>query len=192
MLNSITPVILCVDGEHVALQARALILSVAGYRVLTATTGEDALRVFRLNSVDLVIIDLWRPKSTVMEVVDQMKQAHPKVPVILLSGPAELPSGFERADLLLTKCITPPEFIAAVSSVIDKSLPAGANTVDVRDFEDELSTADGVREQQTNEVHRVLAEVYQLLEEYSPNWYSSDLREKLLSALESVSRYDSE
>lgn len=66
MLNSTTPVILCVDGEPVALQVRALILSIAGYRVLTATTGEDALRVFRLNPVDLVIIDLWQPKSTIM------------------------------------------------------------------------------------------------------------------------------
>jgi CheY-like chemotaxis protein len=125
MLNSTTPVILCVDGDHVALQVRALILSTAGYRVLRATTGEDALRVFRLNSVDLVIIDLWQPKNTVMQVVDQMKQVHPKVPVILLSGVAELPSGFERADLLLTKCITPPEFLAVISGAVAQSRPAG-------------------------------------------------------------------
>jgi DNA-binding response OmpR family regulator len=125
MSNSTPPVVLCVDGEHVALQARALILSTAGYRVLTATAGEDALRVFRLNPVDLVIIDLWQPKSTVIEVVDQMKRIHPKVPVILLIGLAELPSGFESADLLLTKCITPPEFLAVVSGVVAKSRPAG-------------------------------------------------------------------
>jgi OmpR family response regulator RpaB len=73
---------------------RALVLSVAGYRVLTATIGEDALRVFRLNPVDLVIIDLWQLKSTGTEVVDQMKWIHPKVPVILLSRLADLPSGF--------------------------------------------------------------------------------------------------
>lgn len=126
MLNSTTPVILCVDGDHVALQVRGLILSTAGYRVLTAATGEDALRVFRLNPVDLVIIDLWQPKITVMDVVDKMKQVHPKVPVILLSGVAELPSGFERADLLLTKSITPPEFLAVISGVVAKSPPAGA------------------------------------------------------------------
>ncbi len=126
MPNSTPPVILCVDGERVALQARALILSIAGYRVLTATNGEDALRVFRLNPVDLVIVDLWQPKSTGTEVVDQMKRIHPKVPVILLIGLEDLPSGFERADLLLTKCITPPKFLAAISILLPISRPAGA------------------------------------------------------------------
>ena len=126
MSNSTPPVILCVDGEHVALWVRALLLSIAGYRVLTATTGEDALCVLRLNPVDLVIFDLWQHKSTGMEVVDQIKRIHPQVPVILLSGLADLPPGFERADLLLTKCITPPEFLAAISSVVAKSRPAGA------------------------------------------------------------------
>lgn len=91
MSNSTAPVILCVDGEQAALWVRALILSIAGYRVLTATTGEDALRVLRVNPVDLVIIDLWQPKSTGTEVADQMKRIHPKVPVILLSGLPDLP-----------------------------------------------------------------------------------------------------
>ncbi len=108
------------------LWVRALILSIAGYRVLTAATGEDALRVFRLNPVDLVIIDLWQTESTRTEVVDQMKRIHPQVPVILLSRLADPPSGFERADLLLTKCVTPPEFLAAISSVLAKNRPAGA------------------------------------------------------------------
>ena len=130
MSNSTAPVILCVDGEHMALWVRALILSIAGYRVLTAATGEDALRVFRLNPVDLVIIDLWQPNGTGTEVVDQMKRIHPKVPVILLSGLADLPSGFERADVLLTKCIAPPEFLAAISSIVAESRPAGAECKD--------------------------------------------------------------
>ncbi len=126
MSNSISPVILCVDGEHTALWVRALILSAAGYRVLTAANGEEALRMFGLNPVDVVIIDLWQPECKGAEVVVEMKQGHPKVPIILLSGLADLPSGFEQADLVLTKCITPQEFLGAVSSVIGKSRPEGA------------------------------------------------------------------
>ena len=123
MSNSTPPVILCVDGEHQALWVRSLILSVAGYRVLTATTGEEALRTFRLNPVDVVIIDLWQPECIGAEVAGRMKQIHPKIPIILLSGLADLPSGLEQAGLVLTKCITPPEFLAAVSSVIANSRP---------------------------------------------------------------------
>ena len=126
MSNLIAPYILCVDGDHAALMVRALLFSQAGYRVLTAMTANDALRVFRLNPVDLVIIDLWQPKSTQAEVAREMKRIRPEVPIILLNGLLELPSGFEQADLVLTKCITPPEFLAAVSRVIAQSRPAGA------------------------------------------------------------------
>jgi DNA-binding response OmpR family regulator len=105
---------------------RALLLSSAGYRVLTAANREDALRVFRLNPVDLVIIDLWRNQSCGMDVLGEMKRINPKVPVTLWSGLTNLPSGFEQADLHLTKCITPTEFLAAIRSVVPKAPGAGA------------------------------------------------------------------
>lgn len=126
MTNSIAPLILCVDGERAALLVRALVLSRAGYRVLTATNGEDALRMFQLNPVDLVIIDLWQPEGTGTQVAGEMKRIHPKVPVILLIGLMDLPAGFEQADLLLTKCLTPPEFLEAIRGVVAKNRPAGA------------------------------------------------------------------
>jgi DNA-binding response OmpR family regulator len=54
-------VILCVDDEVPALEIRCLILSIAGYEVLTAADGVDALELFRCIPVDLVIADYWLP-----------------------------------------------------------------------------------------------------------------------------------
>jgi hypothetical protein len=62
------------------------------------------------------------------------------------------------------------------------------NTVEVHDLRVALSTADCGEEQNPTEVHRVLADVYQLLEEYAPTWYSTEIREKLQTALESLSQ----
>ena len=126
MSNSTAPLILCVGGEHVALQVRSLLLSGAGYRVLAAKNGEEALRIFRLNPVDLVIIDLWQPEGTGSEMLGEMKRIHPKVPVILLTELMDLPLGSEQADLLLTKCMTPPEFLEAISRTVAKSRTQGA------------------------------------------------------------------
>ena len=46
---------------HAALLARRLILILAGYDVLTAASGDVALRIFRRRDVDLVITDYFLP-----------------------------------------------------------------------------------------------------------------------------------
>jgi CheY-like chemotaxis protein len=119
MSNPDAPLVLCVDGEIAALQVRALLLSIAGYRVLTARNGGDALRILQLNSVDLVIIDLWQPECTGTDVAREIKRIQPGTPVILLSGLMAPPTG-EDVDLVLTKGITPAEFLEAIHGLLDK------------------------------------------------------------------------
>ena len=122
MSNLNAPLVLCVDGEYAALQVRSLLLSSAGYRVVTARNGGDALQILQLNPVDLVIIDLWQPGGTAPMAAKEIKRVHPKVRVILLSGLMDPPMGAEEADLVLTKGITPLEFLEAIRSVVDKGL----------------------------------------------------------------------
>ena len=75
------------------------------------------------------IFDTDQGRSALSQIYDRKKDLstglsfRPK-----LNGLADLPPGFERADLLLTKCITPPAFLAAISSVVAKSRPAGAQS----------------------------------------------------------------
>ena len=121
-------VILCVDDEAVGLLARRLLLSIAGYMVLTATSGEIALRLFSCNHVDLVLTDHLLPDLTGAQLASEMKRLKPEVPIVLLTGMVEPPSEFEYADLLLTKCMTPPEFLAAVAKLLSKGQSAGAGT----------------------------------------------------------------
>lgn len=123
-----TLVILCVDDEPVGLMARRLLLSIAGYAVLTAESGEIALRLFNCNHVDLVLTDHLLPDLTGAQLTSEMKRRKPEVPIVLLTGVVGPPSEFEYADLLITKGMTPPEFLAAIAKLLSKGQPAGPGT----------------------------------------------------------------
>jgi DNA-binding response OmpR family regulator len=115
------PLILCVDDEPTGLTARRLLLSIAGYTVLTAPSGTSALRLFACNNVQLVITDHLLPDQTGAELVSEMKRIKPEVPVVLLTGLVDLPPGFEQADLFLTKGMTPQEFLAEIAKLLSKA-----------------------------------------------------------------------
>ena len=121
-----TLVILCVDDDPTGLTARRLLLSVAGYTVLPATSSEIALRLFGCNRVDLVITDHLLPDLTGSELTAELKRLKPEVPVVLLTGLIDPPPGHEQADLLLTKGMTPPEFLAEIAQLLSKSRPIEA------------------------------------------------------------------
>jgi CheY-like chemotaxis protein len=71
-----TRVILCVDDEATALAVRCLLLSTAGYEVLTAA-GAAALEIFRCIQVDLVITGYRLPRLTGTQLAAEMKRLKP-------------------------------------------------------------------------------------------------------------------
>ncbi len=59
-----------------------------GYRVLTATDGEDALEVFERHrdEIALVLTDVIMPRRNGKEVADRIQALRPGLPVLLMSG----------------------------------------------------------------------------------------------------------
>ena len=57
-----------------------------GYQVISAMSGENALKLFESEQPDLVILDINMPGMDGIEVLRQMKQMKPNVPVILSSA----------------------------------------------------------------------------------------------------------
>ncbi len=62
-----------------------------GYRVLFATDGEDALRIANEHkiSVDLLLTDLVMPNVGGRDLAHRLRQSHPRVKVLFMSGYAE-------------------------------------------------------------------------------------------------------
>ena len=83
--------VLCADDEINELTARKMVLESAGFKVLTARNGKDALDVFRSTPVDADVLDYFMPGMTGLSVAREMKNLRPDVPLVMLSGFASLP-----------------------------------------------------------------------------------------------------
>lgn len=117
------PIILCVDDEENPLVLRKLVLQRAGYEVLTANSGREALRLAASQNVDLVLSDHLMPGMTGAELAQQLKAIHPDLPVLLISGVNEIPPGSNIADVFLSKVEGPDvlcKHVAAVLNSINK------------------------------------------------------------------------
>ena len=101
--GSARPVILCIDDAEIALRVRRLVLTIAGYEVVTAASGEEGLEVFKREAVDLVIADHFLTDKTGTEIAHEMKAIKPQVPILIVSAASDTPEGIEFADEFLPK-----------------------------------------------------------------------------------------
>ncbi|MCL4476029.1 MAG: sigma-54 dependent transcriptional regulator [Nitrospirae bacterium] len=80
------PVVLIVDDEEGIRESLSGILEDEGYRVVSAGTGEDALRMIQEQTPDLVILDVWLPKMDGIQALQEIKSLKRDIPVIMISG----------------------------------------------------------------------------------------------------------
>jgi CheY-like chemotaxis protein len=83
--------ILCIDDESAALSVRKRVLETAGHHVLTARSGEEGIQLFRSEPLDLVLLDYWMPGMNGIVTARELRRIKPSVPMIILSGLAQLP-----------------------------------------------------------------------------------------------------
>jgi two-component system, NtrC family, response regulator len=78
--------ILVVDDEANYLTVMEALLEEAGYEVLTALSGPEALKVVAQSDVDVVLTDMKMPKMSGIELLDELKRLYPDIPVILMTA----------------------------------------------------------------------------------------------------------
>jgi two-component system nitrogen regulation response regulator NtrX len=78
--------ILVVDDEPQILQAIAGLLQDEDFAVLTAPDGEAALKKVREELPDLVLLDIALPGRDGLEILKDLKDQHPTLPVIMISA----------------------------------------------------------------------------------------------------------
>src|SRR3954468_4012160 len=119
-----SPTILLVDDEDSIQKLLTYPLERDGYRVVQARDGEEALRRFGDEDVDLVILDIMLPKIDGLEVCKRLR-ATSTVPIIMLTArDDELDKvlGLElRADDYITKPFSIREFRSRVRALLRRA-----------------------------------------------------------------------
>jgi DNA-binding response OmpR family regulator len=99
-------------------------LQKAGYKVVTATDGQEALAVFRHEHPNLVILDLNLPGMDGLDVCRAMRRAS-EVPIIMLTARIEETDrliGLELgADDYVVKPFSPREMVARTRAVLRRT-----------------------------------------------------------------------
>src|SRR3974377_619904 len=96
-------VILCVDDNEQDLSVLKFMLVTNGYRVLAATSGQDAIALFADNQVDLVLADHAMPQMGGDHLFLKLKQIAAHVPMVILGDPQKMNGQIHGADALLAK-----------------------------------------------------------------------------------------
>src|SRR5258706_9348883 len=81
-----TPDILVVEDDPIMREALADWLQAAGYRVPTVPDGSAGLSAVTAAPPRLVITDIHMPGTNGATVISELKQRHPQIPVIAISG----------------------------------------------------------------------------------------------------------
>src|ERR1039457_7711430 len=76
--------ILVIDDEAAIRESLEVLLTLEGYTVKMAVDGEQGLRFLDSESFDLVLLDLALPGQSGMELLPQIKERHPQLPVIMI------------------------------------------------------------------------------------------------------------
>jgi response regulator RpfG family c-di-GMP phosphodiesterase len=84
--------ILCVDDEANILAALKRLFRPAGYRILTADSGQAGLQLLEAESVDLVISDMRMPEMDGVRFLEQVRARWPGTVRLLLTGHADVGS----------------------------------------------------------------------------------------------------
>jgi len=116
--------ILVVDDEPDITALVAYHLAKAGYRVITAANGRDALRTARQERPDLVVLDLMLPGASGYDVLAELRRREETkdLGVILLTARKEEPDRIKGlslgADDYLPKPFSPQELVLRVGAVL--------------------------------------------------------------------------
>lgn len=82
--------VLLVDDEESYVETLRKRLMRRGLSVMIANSGEQALATLNDNPMDVVLLDVKMPGMDGMETLTRIKQAHPRVEVIMLTGHANV------------------------------------------------------------------------------------------------------
>lgn len=114
--------ILIVDDQESLRHFIERALSDDGYAVRGAADGAGALRAFREETPDLVLLDLRLPDMTGIDILARFKAEVPELPVVMMTAFGEVQTAVEAMKLGAFDFMTKPVNLEQVKLVAEKAL----------------------------------------------------------------------
>lgn len=133
------PVILVVDDEEGIRETLSEILEDEGYQVVSASTGEEAINIFKMESPDLVFLDIWLPGMDGIETLREIKNLRKDVPVIMISGHGTIEIAIKAVQMGACDFIEKPLSLDRIVVSSSKALALGKLERENRDLKENLN-----------------------------------------------------
>lgn len=129
--------IMVVDDDKNTRRLLQAVLENAGYQVLTAENGEDALAVMDREYIDLVILDIMMPKMDGYQFTAALREGNNNLPILMVSAkqlPSDKKHGFlVGTDDYMTKPIDEEEMLWRIRALLRRAKIASDKRIVVGD-----------------------------------------------------------
>jgi DNA-binding NtrC family response regulator len=141
--------ILVVDDEQEMLVSYQKILKRAGYQVISATGGEEALKILQGDhKISLVLCDLKMPGMDGMELLAVLKQNYPHLPFVMVTGFGTLEIGIEAvkngAFDLIEKPFSQQKLLSSIESALKQIAPSSESHLNSHGFENIIGQSESM------------------------------------------------
>jgi len=116
--------ILIIDDERIIIESCLRILKNDAYEIDAAQDGLEGLRKAEANRYDVVILDIMMPMIDGLEVLRRLKESHPDVDIIMITGLSQIDSAVKSMKLgafdYLPKPFDPDELRLIVARALER------------------------------------------------------------------------
>jgi len=127
--------ILVVDDEPGVRELLGDSLRIAGYTAEVASDGSEALRILKLEKIDLCIVDINMPNMDGFTFLETIRKQNNKTPVLLLSArdaPTDVSKGLRiGADDYVRKPFSLEEILLRVAAILRRTEPKTTTSVEL-------------------------------------------------------------
>lgn len=114
--------VLYVEHDDDSREMLRLLLALSRIDVTAVATAESALSLIQADRFDLYLLDSWLPDTNGFELCRQMREIHPKTPVLFFSGEAFEEDKRRGIEAGATAYVCKPDLSELLGS-IRRSLP---------------------------------------------------------------------